>query len=211
MLQLNGKGQLKSKEPVKILSEHYHLSYPFITEVNGTLYMTVESAVAGKVTLYECQKFPDTWIKKKDILENIQFYDPTLYHHEGLWYLFGNIKPWEGNSPNQYLAIYYTEDLLNGTWKPHRLNPVSRDVRGARPAGRIHKYKGRILRPSQIGAPKYGYGVKVHEIVKLTPTEFVESPVEEILPLWEPGLLATHTFNFDQKFLFIDAQKRRFL
>ena len=85
--------------------------------------MTVESAAAGKVTLYECQKFPETWIKKKDILENIQFYDPTLYHHEGLWYLFGNIKPWEGNSANQYLAIYYSEDLLNGTWKPHRDQP----------------------------------------------------------------------------------------
>ena len=211
MLQMTGKGQLKSKTPARILNEPHHLSYPFITEVNGTLYMTVESAAAKKVTLYECERFPDVWIKKKEIFENIQFYDPTFYHHEGLWYLFGNIKPWEGNSANQYLAIYYTDDFVNGTWKPHRLNPVSRDVRGARPAGKIQNYKGKIIRPSQIGAPKYGYGIEVHEIVKLSPTEFVEIPFEEILPLWEPGLLATHTFNFDHKFSFIDVQKRRFL
>ena len=65
MLQLNGKGQLKSKTPVKILSEDYHLSYPCITDVNGTLYMTVESAAAHKVTLYECEKFPLNGLRKK--------------------------------------------------------------------------------------------------------------------------------------------------
>jgi methionyl-tRNA formyltransferase len=210
MFQLNAKGELKSRTPARILNEPYHLSYPYIAEANGKLYLTVESAEANKVTLYECEKFPDVWVMKKDIFDNIRFYDPTLFYHEGLWYLFGNIKPWEGNSANQYLAIYYTDDLVNGTWKPHALNPISRDVRGARPAGRIQEYKGRILRPSQIGAPKYGYGIKFHEIVTLTPTEFVERPAEEILPLWDRGLLATHTCNFDQKFLFVDGQKRRF-
>ena len=211
VLQLNEKGELKSKTPVRVLVEPHHLSYPFIIEANGKMYMTVESAAAKKVTLYECEKFPDVWVKKKDIFENMQFYDPTLYFHEGLWYLFGNIKPWEGNSANQYLAIYYTDDLLTSEWKPHPMNPIYRDVRGARPAGRIQVHNGRILRPSQIGAPKYGYGMKFHEILKLTPTDFIERPVEQILPLWDRRLLATHTCNFDQQFLFIDAQTRRFL
>ena len=211
VLQLNEKGELKSKTPVRVLVEPHHLSYPFIIEADGKIYMTVESAAAKKVTLYECERFPDVWVKKKDIFENMQFYDPTFYFHEGLWYLFGNIKPWEGNSANQYLVIYYADDLLNGEWKPHPMNPIYRDIRGARPAGRIQIHNGKILRPSQIGAPKYGYGMKLYKILKLTPTEFVERPVEQILPLWDQRLLATHTFNFDQKFIVVDAQKRRFL
>src|SRR5690606_28194831 len=115
------------------------------------------------------------------------------FYHEGHWYLFGNIKPWEGNSADQYLAIYYTDDLLNGAWKPHAANPLKRDVRGTRPAGRIFYHNGKMIRPSQIGAPKYGFGVLFYEILKLTPTDFLEVPFDEILPLWHSGLLATHT------------------
>lgn len=210
VLRINEKGQFESKTPLKVLVEDHHLSYPFVMEYKGKLYMTVESGSARKVVLYVCEQFPGKWEMKRNILEDIQFYDPTLYYHEGLWYLFGNIKPWEGSSADQYLAIYYTDDLLNGVWKPHAANPLKRDVRGARPAGKIFQYNGKLIRPSQIGAPKYGFGVMFYEILKLTPTDFMEVPVDEILPSWHPGLLATHTFNSAGQLSVVDAQKRRF-
>jgi hypothetical protein len=174
MLELNPSGQLKSPTPVCVLEEPYHLSYPFITEVAGTLYMIPESASSKTVSLYECEKFPSKWIRKKNILENIEFYDPTLLHHEGMWYLFGTVKPWNGNSANQFLAIYYSDDLIDGEWKRHPLNPLTRDVRGSRPGGKIFSYQGKIIRPAQVGAPKYGYGVRFNQIVKLTPSELLK-------------------------------------
>jgi hypothetical protein len=89
------------------------------------------------------------------------------------------------------------------------MNPVTRDIRGARPAGKIFVHEGRIIRPAQIGTPKYGYGIRFNEILILTPTEFREQPWDEILPLWSDDLLATHTFNSDNGVTVLDAQFKR--
>ncbi|WP_276373571.1 hypothetical protein [Chryseolinea sp. H1M3-3] len=209
VLQFSKDGKLESQEPMRVLSEKYHLSYPFITEVEGTLYMIPESASVKKVSLYACVKHPSIWVKKRDILTDVEFFDPTLHFHEGIWYLFGTIKPWEGNSPDQYLAIYYSEDLMNGIWQPHPMNPLSRDVRGSRPAGKIFVHKEKIIRPSQVGAPKYGSAIRFYQIIKLSTTEFAEVVIDDVQPLWEPDLLATHTFNSANEFSVVDVQKWR--
>ena len=91
-------------------------------------------------------------------------------------------------------------------WTPHPLNPLSLDVRGARPAGKIFKKNGKLLRPTQIGAPKYGYGIQINEIENLSTTEFSEKKVGDIFPKWDNGLLASHTLNFVDGFTVIDAQ-----
>lgn len=204
------KGKLCTPSPSMVLEEPFHLSYPFVFELESTWYMVPESANDKNVWLYECEQFPDRWVKKKALLSGVSVYDPTLFYHNKVWYLFGTQKPFNGNSADQYLYIYYSEALL-GEWKPHPQNPVMRDVRGARPAGRIFERNGKLIRPSQIGAPKYGYGVRFNEIIILTPTAFEERPINDILPDWEEDLLAVHTFNFDHNFSVVDGQKQRFL
>jgi hypothetical protein len=208
-LRFNSNGKLVEHTPRIVLKEDYHLSYPFIFDYEGKFYMIPEAASSKSVWLYRCENFPDRWVKFKALLVDAILYDPTIYFHNGYWFLLGTQKPYEGNSPHQYLYIYYTDDLLNGNWQPHQQNPVTRDVRGARPAGRIFKYKNMIIRPSQIGAPKYGYGIRFHEITKLSPTQFEERLLEDILPDWTEDLLATHTFNFVDGFSVIDAQVKR--
>jgi hypothetical protein len=199
------KGNPVTKNPVKVLEESFHLSYPFIFSYNDDLLMIPESAAGKSVCLYKCEHFPDQW-ERHSVLINEPLYDPTLFRHEGLWYLFGTRKPFRGNSPDQYLHIYFTEDLLSGQWREHASNPVTRDVRGARPAGKIFKENGKIIRPSQIGTPKYGYGIAFKEVTALSPTEFKEETIDTILPLWEKRILATHTFNYDNGLTVIDAQ-----
>lgn len=201
----NSQGSPLTKEPQVILEEPFHLSYPFVFEFEGSVYMMPERASTKSVWLYKCNSFPDQWASFKEILQH-ELYDPTLLLHEGYWYLFGTQKPYEGNSPHQYLYIYYTDNLMEGNFKPHPMNPVTRDVRGARPAGKIFKHNDKLIRPSQIGAPKYGYGISFQEIVKLSPTVYEEKQLEEILPHWKDELLATHTFNFTNGFSIVDAQ-----
>jgi len=196
----------KNSVPVKVLEEEHHLSYPFVFEHNGQYFMIPEAANSNQLWLYLCEEFPVKWKKHFLLLEGVAVYDPTVIYIEGYWYLFGTQKPWAGSSPDQYLYIYYAADFFSDAWQPHPQNPVTRDVRGARPAGKIFRQDGKWIRPSQIGAPKYGYGIRFHEIVKLTPTEFEERTLHDILPVWRRGLVATHTFNANDGFIVIDVQ-----
>jgi hypothetical protein len=66
-------------------------------------------------------------------------------------------------------------------------------------------WKGRLYRPTQDCSIRYGYGIRVNEIKKLTPTEFEERLVRTIPPSWMPGLLGTHTWNEDARFQVIDG------
>jgi hypothetical protein len=180
---------------VKVLEEDHHLSYPFVFEHDGQYYMLPEAATSKQLWLYRCEEFPVKWKKYSLLLKDVAVYDPTILFHEGYWYLFGTQKPLEGSSADQYLYLYLSKDLFSDDWQPHPQNPLTRDVRGARPAGRIFEYEGKLIRPSQIGAPKYGYGIRFHKIEKLTPTDYKEHAVHDVLPDWRKGLVATHTFN----------------
>lgn len=204
-LVFDHQGKLISKRPEVVLKEEFHLSYPFVFRYEDHYYLVPEAASSKSVSLYRCEQFPGTWKKVKEIL-NAAVYDTTLFLHDGTWYLFGTQKPMEGSSTNQYLYIYYAESP-EGEWKPHAQNPLMRDVRGARPAGRIFRQGDKLIRPAQIGAPVYGYGIRFYEIVKLSPTEFEEKPLSEILPFWKKGLRATHTFNSVDGFTVVDAQQ----
>ncbi len=205
-LEFDHRGSLMMTEPIKVLEEPYHLSYPYVLDEDNDFYLLPESADAGELWLYKAEQFPVKWVKYKPLFKNKAIYDASLFYHDDYWYLFGTEKLSEGGSRDQYLHIYYSRNLSNPEWRAHPQNPVSLDVRGARPAGKIFKKGNKIFRPAQIGAPKYGYGIQLNEINLLSPTEFSETKVEEILPEWENKLLATHTFNFVDGFSIIDAQ-----
>lgn len=203
-MELNTKNS--KPVPVKVLEEEHHLSYPFVFEQEGKYYMIPEAASSNQLWLYISEDFPGKWKKHTLLLKGVSLYDPTVLYHDGYWYLFGTQKPLAGSSADQYLYIYFSKDLFSDEWKSHPQNPVTRDVRGARPAGKIFKHEGKLIRPSQIGAPKYGYGIRFNEIIKLTPEEFEEKTVQDILPSWRKGLLATHTFNSVGGVIVVDGQ-----
>lgn len=206
LLEFDEEGSLLNEKPIKVINEKYHLSYPFIFKEDSNYYLLPESAEANELWLYKCEDFPEKWKKYHKIFNNKQIYDASLFYYEGYWYLFGTEKLSEGGNRDQYLHIYYSDKLNSEAWAPHPLNPLSLDVRGARPAGKIFMENNRLFRPTQIGAPKYGYGIQINEIKKLSITEFSEEKINDILPKWDKGLLASHTINFEAGFAVIDAQ-----
>jgi hypothetical protein len=204
-LALDRDGNLLSQQVT--LERPYHLSYPFIFEHDRDLFMVPETAGQRTVELYRCSHFPDRWEFVKDLLTDIYAVDATLLQHLGKWWLFANVKV-PGGSSLDALHLYSAADLVGESWLPHPLNPIVKDLRSARPAGRIFTENGNLIRPAQDSSSRYGYALKFNRITALSETDYEEVPVSSFTPRGSP-YLATHTFNQDGDIAVIDAVLRR--
>ena len=201
--------QGNTSEPQICLKTDYHLSYPFLLEHDDELYMIPESVSNNAVELYRCTEFPHKWEYVQDIMSDVQLVDATLYFHDGLWWLFGNQS--NGNRAARWdeCNLYFTKDFRDGNWQPHPNNPISSDVRQARPAGAIFKHKGKLYRPAQNCSHHYGYGFSMLEIDTWTTENYQETLVSTVEPKWDDKVIGTHTFNRSGRLTVIDAIRLR--
>lgn len=171
----------------------YHLSYPFLFERDGVLYMIPETAGNGTIELWRCRAFPDQWEKVRDFAHGIRAVDSTLLEHDGLFYLFTNIAREPAADPSTELHILISTDPIDGEWRAHPKNPVIVDSRCARMAGGfIHGDGGSLVRCAQYTGTRYGEAIALRLVEKLTPEHYTETGIGHITPTWEPGLLASH-------------------
>ncbi|MBL7964377.1 MAG: hypothetical protein JNM31_11115 [Flavobacteriales bacterium] len=154
-----------------------HRSYPYTFEHEGQIYCVPESAATGRVTLHRVNATNDALEEVADLLDE-PLYDPTLFLHEGHWWLFGTRAPWT----NVTLEAYHAPALL-GPYAPHLLNPIKQDIRNARPAGTPFLHEGALYRPAMDCARTYGGRVVINRILALDPFTFQESAVKHIGPI----------------------------
>ena len=156
------------------LKEDFHLSYPFVFEHEGKIYMSPETLGANGVTLYEAVDFPMKWKPIKKLVEG-QHADPTIILHNGLWWLFTCQTPYQYDS----LSIFWSENLL-GTWKSHNQNPIyTHEKSQSRPGGRVFYHNGNLYRAFQNCQNIYGEFVGLSKIKKLTVNEFNEEIISK--------------------------------
>lgn len=186
------------------LERPYHVSYPFLLEYEGDLYMVPETGHSRAVELYRCVRFPDEWTLERTLMEGVQLKDVTLFEHDGRWWMFAAAPSHGGSSIDELFGWWAPSPF--GPWTAHRLNPVKSDVRSARPAGRPIVRDGRLFRPGQDCEAGYGTGLVWCEIVALSPTEFRETPVAR----WKGADLGpytgVHTYNGDDCFEVVDLK-----
>jgi len=191
-----------------VLERPYHLSYPFLFEYEGTLFMIPETGKNNGVELYRCTHFPDQWEFEKTLIDNVYAVDATLMETNGKWWMFTNIKE-PGGSTWDTLHLYYADDPLSDQWTPHPRNPIVKDIHSARPAGNIFLENGFLIRPSQDCSVRYGYATNFNRIVTLTETDYAEICEGTFSPPTKGNILATHTFNNLAGLTAIDMTKRR--
>lgn len=189
-----------------VLEEPVHLSYPFVFEHAGQVWMVPESCAAGEVVLYRADPFPTRWRREAVLLRGLRAVDSTLLEHDGRWWMFCNVEHPHGSTWDE-LHLYLADSPL-GPWRPHPANPVVSDVRCARPAGRIFRAGGAWIRPAQDCAASYGAAVSFRAIEALTPTEYRERPVGRLEATWQPGLLGAHSYAADEAFEVVDGRRR---
>ena len=208
VLKLDQKGNMLDLR--RIIEKPYHMSYPFIFIFNNTYYMIPETCKNKTIELYKCTSFPYKWEFERNIMENLYAVDSTLFNYNNNWWLFTSIDQTENISgTGTELFLFYTDDLLEGKWKSHPMNPIVSDARNARPAGKIFIQDAKIFRPAQDGSVRYGRGFNFNEIIKLSETEYEETMISSIKPSWDKKLKGAHTYNFDHEFTIIDVYSFR--
>ena len=207
VITIDAKGNYK--EPIKILEKDYHLSYPFLIENNGNLYMIPETKQNKKIDLYKCIDFPTKWEFKKTLIDNIEAVDTTILLKDNIYWLFTNIAVNKGASNLEELYIYWADNLDSEKWTPHPKNPVISDAKQARPAGKFFVYQNNLYRPSQNNNISYGYGMKINKVIELNKFKYLEKTVDSIFPNWDKNIIATHTINCDGELTVIDAILKR--
>ncbi|NVJ47560.1 MAG: hypothetical protein HWE07_10545 [Cytophagia bacterium] len=191
-----------------ILEESWHLSYPFIWKEGSDFYLIPESGESGRLWMYKVIDFPFRWEKVVVFFEG-EAYDPTILKKNNRYWLFVNQRAHEGGSPFVELFAYYSDSLEKPEWKPHALNPIVSDVRSSRPAGNFFQHEGKWYRPAQDSGKRYGYQIKIQELIELTPESFEEKTVQILSPDEHSGVLGMHTLNFSNLWAFSDAYSRR--
>lgn len=197
--------------PRVALRRSYHLSYPFLFEWQGEIYMLPETESNGTVELYRAVGFPERWELDRILLEGVGALDPTLFEHGGRFWLFVAMRPGgpglSGGSPNDELCLYHADSPL-GDWIPHPANPVVSDVTRARPAGPILRVGGDAIRPGQDCSGGYGRAIALSRIEVLDELQYRETPIARIEPTWYPRGLGTHTLSRDGDLEAIDVRIR---
>lgn len=205
VLELDKEGNLLNNR--KILEKPYHLSYPFVFEIDDTLYMVPETSENKTVELYRCDGFPDKWSYVMNLMENVVAMDTTLFLYNNKWWLFTSINEMDYTSEHSELHLFYSDNLFTINWIHHPCNPIVADVRQSRPAGRIFIHDNKIFRPSQDCSGRYGKAFNLNQIVKLNETEYAEILISKTEANWLPGLQGTHTYNFDKTVTVMDAYR----
>ncbi|GFQ07582.1 glycosyltransferase family protein 64 protein c5 [Phtheirospermum japonicum] len=159
------------------LVEDWHLSYPYVFDYNGNIYMMPEGSAKGDVRLYRAIQFPLKWTLDRVILKK-PLVDSVIISHKDKFWLFGSDNSKMGTKRNGQLEIWQSTSPL-GPWKPHRKNPIYNTDKtvGARNGGRPFEYNGNLYRVGQDCGQTYGHRTRVFKVEILTINDYKEVEV----------------------------------
>lgn len=191
----------------KVLEEPYHLSFPFVFEHDGEMFMVPESGADRSIRLYRSSAFPGGWSLAKILISDVAAVDNMLFRHEGRWWLLTTIQ---GDGPalnNAELHAFYADDLF-GEWTAHKANPIVLDAKKGRNGGLLRDSDGSLCRVAQVpGLTFYGQQAAIYRIEELTPDSYRERAVRKLEPDFLPGLAGTHHMSGTSRLTVFDYMR----
>jgi hypothetical protein len=156
-----------------VLSEPFHLSYPYVFFASGEFFMVPESYEADAIRLYRAESFPTRWRFMGNMAKG-PWVDSSLFFFAGLWWMFTSpVAP-----SHQVLELFYAGHF-RGPWSRHPLSPlIAGNNRIARSGGRVIVTGGMPVRFAQDCSPYYGSRVRAFEVTRLTTSEYLEREIE---------------------------------
>jgi hypothetical protein len=151
-----------------VLEPAHHLSYPFVFEHEGEMYMMPESKPVRRVDLYRAIDFPSRWAFDRTLLRG-RFMDCSIVRHENLYWMFAG---WH----SYWLKLFYASSPL-GPWKRHWM-PMIRNYSksSTRPGGRPIHWNDQLIRFSQDNTEYYGQQLRAWTVTKMNRLWYSDKP-----------------------------------
>jgi hypothetical protein len=192
-----------------VLDLPYHLSYPFVFQSGGEIFLMPESHQSGRLEVWRAIDFPLHWELHATALDGARPIDSVLFDDDGCWWLFTNLCHDSFGDCCSELHVFSVDGPNLGAIEAHPLNPVVIDARTARGGGRVFRQDGRLHRASQNNLHgTYGYGLNIMEIDRLDMTGYAEHAVLTIEPDFEPGIIGCHHVDFLDGEFVVDVRRR---
>jgi hypothetical protein len=177
------------------LDEKFHLSFPFIFEYRGGIFMCPETSENRDIRIYRCIEFPLRWKLEKVVMKELSAADTMFMEHGGRWWMFTNIDVTGCGDHCSELFIYSSDSPFGDTWISHSLNPVIVDASRARNAGLVRDGDTLYRISQRQGFNFYGKEAAINEIIELTDSTYVESPICSITPTFADNVVGIHHFH----------------
>jgi hypothetical protein len=197
---------------VDVLEFDYHLSFPYIFEEAGEIFLMPETSENERLEIYRAIEFPRTWELYSTAFEGERVAD-AFFHTDDTkqkW-LFLNKQVASTSPMNSELYIYRIDSIKLESIEAHSQNPVIIDARVARNGGAIFKHEGELYRPSQRNTDAiYGRALNINKIEKLTINEYSETTERVVRPDFDKKLMAMHHIHqLGDTYVFDAAYKRK--
>lgn len=172
-------------EPIVVLKENCHLSYPWVFEKNDHIYMIPETCGLKEIRLYEATSDLATFKFVKTILHDdtdhnngFSFSDSSIYEKDGFFYLMTSVNDGQKN-----ILKLFVSDRLDGEYKEHPQSPICVNNQYSRNAGCLFTYENKLYRVAQDCEKRYGDNVNLLEIKEMNSEEYQEVMVKSnIIP-----------------------------
>jgi len=109
------------------LDEPFHLSFPYLFEHEGSLFMCPESSEAKEIRVYRCVDFPLHWRLERVVMPDVHAADSMIFEKDGRWWLLTNIDPAGIGDHCSELFVFHSDSPLSTHWTAHPNNPVVAD------------------------------------------------------------------------------------
>lgn len=207
--------------PVKIvIDQKYHLSFPYIFEYDGNVYIMPESCGDWRVKLFRAKNFPDTWETAEVLIPDVFACDSIFIEKGGARWLLTN-------------EMYHHPpvDTVSSCWVKNYLYPmkdlsvcgegvkVAEGDFGIRNAGKLIWDHGKLYRIGQDCRNKqYGRGMALFVIESINP--YMETMIwnidykefrKHLKILTTLEIIGVHTYNSTDLYEIIDFSQMRSL
>lgn len=171
-------------EPVVVLEEPFHLSYPWVFEEDGHIYMIPETCADHSIRIYEADNNNLTHFTFKQKImsrENtegivIDYSDTSIFNQDGIYYLHTTANY---NGINE-LELYTSLNLF-GTYTRHPQSPIVKNMKSGRNGGCLLHLNTKLYRIAQDCMKRYGDNIHLFEVDEMTPFIYREHIVKEDL------------------------------
>ncbi len=203
-------------KPVVVLEESFHLSFPYVFEHAGEVYMIPESEADNSVRLYKANKDLTSFTfvrillsQERNPMMNCNYVDSHVYQKDGIFYLFTSyMQDWK-----LIQELYLSKNLLYGVFLKHPSSPICISHEYGRNGGSLIDYQGRLLRVSQDCHKDYGENVSLHEIRIINECHYEEQVFNRNIyadnPLFPNGGHQLNVVCFLGKYIYSTDYKER--